>query len=239
MIIRLQKAIADAGYTSRRKAEDLIRQGRIFVNDKKADLGDKVSIGDKVYIDGKKINIDVDEEIKILIYNKPLGEETTKVAGEKKTVFDNLPKLKTGRWISLGRLDINTTGLLLFCNNGNLADKIIHPRNNLDREYIARIRGKPKKEELDKLSRGIKIDGDILKFTDLVKGRETNSHSWFAMVIKEGKNKAVRKLWNNIGYEVSRLKRVRLGPIFLPANLKPGEFRFLENKEFQKLVKDS
>ena len=237
-MIRLQKAIADAGFTSRRKAEDLIRQGRVFVNDKRADLGDKVSIGDNVYIDGKKINTDADNEIKILIYNKPLGEESTKASNTKKTVFDNLPKLKIGRWIALGRLDINTTGLLLFCNNGNLADKIIHPRNNLDREYLARIRGKPKRKELDKLLAGIKIEGNLLKFTDIVKGRETTSHTWFAMVIKEGKNRAVRKLWNSLGYEVSRLKRVRLGPIFLPPNLKAGEFRYLENKEFQKLVKD-
>ena len=237
-MIRLQKAIADAGFTSRRKAEDLIRQGRVFVNDKRADLGDKVSIGDNVYIDGKKINIDADNEIKILIYNKPLGEESTKASNTKKTVFDNLPKLKIGRWIALGRLDINTTGLLLFCNNGNLADKIIHPRNNLDREYLARIRGKPKRKELDKLLAGIKIEGNLLRFTDIVKGRETTSHTWFAMVIKEGKNRAVRKLWNSLGYEVSRLKRVRLGPIFLPPNLKAGEFRYLENKEFQKLVKD-
>ena len=237
-MIRLQKAIADAGFTSRRKAEDLIRQGRVFVNDKRADLGDKVSIGDNVYIDGKKINTDADNEIKILIYNKPLGEESTKASNTKKTVFDNLPKLKVGRWIALGRLDINTTGLLLFCNNGNLADKIIHPRNNLDREYLARIRGKPKRKELDKLLAGIKIEGNLLKFTDIVKGRETTSHTWFAMVIKEGKNRAVRKLWNSMGYEVSRLKRVRLGPIFLPPNLKAGEYRYLENKEFQKLVKD-
>ena len=237
-MIRLQKAIADAGFTSRRKAEDLIRQGRVFVNDKRADLGDKVSIGDNVYIDGKKINTDADNEIKILIYNKPLGEESTKASNTKKTVFDNLPKLKIGRWIALGRLDINTTGLLLFCNNGNLADKIIHPRNNLDREYLARIRGKPKRKELDKLLAGIKIEGNLLRFTDIVKGRETTSHTWFAMVIKEGKNRAVRKLWNSLGYEVSRLKRVRLGPIFLPPNLKAGEFRYLENKEFQKLVKD-
>ena len=237
-MIRLQKAIADAGFTSRRKAEDLIRQGRVFVNDKRADLGDKVSIGDNVYIDGKKINTDADNEIKILIYNKPLGEESTKASNTKKTVFDNLPKLKVGRWIALGRLDINTTGLLLFCNNGNLADKIIHPRNNLDREYLARIRGKPKRKELDKLLAGIKIEGNLLKFTDIVKGRETTSHTWFAMVIKEGKNRAVRKLWNSMGYEVSSLKRVRLGPIFLPPNLKAGEFRYLENKEFQKLVKD-
>ena len=237
-MIRLQKAIADAGFTSRRKAEELIRQGRVFVNDKRADIGDKVSIGDKVYIDGKKINTDADNEIKILIYNKPLGEESTKASNTKKTVFDNLPKLKIGRWIALGRLDINTTGLLLFCNNGNLADKIIHPRNNLDREYLARIRGKPKRKELDKLLAGIKIEGNLLRFTDIVKGGETTSHTWFAMVIKEGKNRAVRKLWNSLGYEVSRLKRVRLGPIFLPPNLKAGEFRYLENKEFQKLVKD-
>ena len=237
-MIRLQKAIADAGFTSRRKAEELIRQGRVFVNDKRADIGDKVSIGDKVYIDGKKIDTDIDNEIKILIYNKPLGEESTKASNTKKTVFDNLPKLKIGRWIALGRLDINTTGLLLFCNNGNLADKIIHPRNNLDREYLARIRGKPKRKELDKLLAGIKIEGNLLRFTDIVKGRETKSHTWFAMVIKEGKNRAVRKLWNSLGYEVSRLKRVRLGPIFLPPNLKAGEFRYLENKEFQKLVKD-
>jgi len=208
------------------------------VNDKRADIGDKVSIGDKVYIDGKKIDTDIDNEIKILIYNKPLGEESTKASNTKKTVFDNLPKLKIGRWIALGRLDINTTGLLLFCNNGNLADKIIHPRNNLDREYLARIRGKPKRKELDKLLAGIKIEGNLLRFTDIVKGRETTSHTWFAMVIKEGKNRAVRKLWNSLGYEVSRLKRVRLGPIFLPPNLKAGEFRYLENKEFQKLVKD-
>tara|TARA_A100001388_G_C28751552_1_gene492476 strand:- start:690 stop:1406 length:717 start_codon:yes stop_codon:yes gene_type:complete len=237
-MIRLQKAIADAGFTSRRKAEELIRQGRVFVNDKRADIGDKVSIGDKVYIDGKKINTDADNEIKILIYNKPLGEESTKASNTKKTVFDNLPKLKIGRWIALGRLDINTTGLLLFCNNGNLADKIIHPRNNLDREYLARIRGKPRRKELDKLLAGIKIEGNLLRFTDIVKGRETTSHTWFAMVIKEGKNRAVRKLWNSLGYEVSRLKRVRLGPIFLPPNLKAGEFRYLENEEFQKLVKD-
>ena len=201
-MIRLQKAIADAGFTSRRKAEELIRQGRVFVNDKRADIGDKVSIGDKVYIDGKKIDTDIDNEIKILIYNKPLGEESTKASNIKKTVFDNLPKLKIGRWIALGRLDINTTGLLLFCNNGNLADKIIHPRNNLDREYLARIRGKPRRKELDKLLAGIKIEGNLLRFTDIVKGRETTSHTWFAMVIKEGKNRAVRKLWNSLGYEV-------------------------------------
>lgn len=238
MTVRLQKAIADAGLSSRRKAEDLIREGRVFINNKQAILGDKVSIEDKVFIDGKKIFLNSNDSLKILLYNKPLGEECTVSDGKKKTVFDNLPKLKVGRWIALGRLDINTTGLLLFCNNGKIADKIIHPRNNLDREYLARIRGKPDEKDLKELLKGVKIEGDFLKFTDLVKGRETSSHTWFAMVIKEGKNRAVRKLWKNLGYEVSRLKRVRLGPIFLPANLKPGEYKFLEGNDLKKLTQE-
>ena len=129
MIVRLQKAIADAGHSSRRKAEDLIREGRVFINNKQAILGDKVSYEDKVFIDGKKIFLNSNDSLKILLYNKPLGEECTVSDGKKKTVFDNLPKLKVGRWIALGRLDINTTGLLLFCNNGKIADKIIHNRN--------------------------------------------------------------------------------------------------------------
>ena len=238
MTVRLQKAIADAGHSSRRKAEDLIREGRVFINNKQAILGDKISNEDKIFIDGKKIILNSDDSVKILLYNKPLGEECTVADGKKKTVFDNLPKLKAGRWIALGRLDINTTGLLLFCNNGKIADNIIHPRNNLDREYLARIRGKPDEKDLKKLLKGVKIEGDFLKFTDLVKGRETSSHTWFAMVIKEGKNRAVRKLWKNLGYEVSRLKRVRLGPIFLPANLRPGEFQFIEGNDLKKLTQE-
>ena len=120
MTVRLQKAIADAGHSSRRKAEDLIREGRVFINNKQAILGDKVSNEDKVFIDGKKIILNSDDSVKILLYNKPEGEECTISDGKKKTVFDNLPKLKAGRWIVLGRLDINTTGLLLFCNNGKI-----------------------------------------------------------------------------------------------------------------------
>ena len=156
MIVRLQKAIADAGHSSRRKAEDLIREGRVFINNKQAILGDKVSYEDKVFIDGKKIFLNSNDSLKILLYNKPLGEECTVSDGKKKTVFDNLPKIKVGRWIALGRLDINTTGLLLFCNNGKIADKIIHPRNNLDREYLARIRGK-------RIAKGSKNRGRFFK----------------------------------------------------------------------------
>lgn len=238
MTVRLQKAIADTGHSSRRKAEELIFEGRVYINEKKASIGDKISESDQIFIDGKKLHRAVANSTKILIYNKPTGEECTNPDGKKKTVFDNLPKLDSGRWISLGRLDINTTGLLLFCNNGSLANQIIHPSNNLDREYLARIRGKPTEKDLKKLLTGISIDGNKIKFTDLVKGRETTSHSWFAMVIKEGKNRAVRKLWNSIGFEVSRLKRVRLGPIFLSAKLKLGEYEFLDEKEIKKLTQN-
>ena len=143
------------------------------------------------------------------------------------------PQLKSGRWVALGRLDINTSGLLLFSNNGALANRIIHPKNQIEREYLARIRGKPSKDDINNLIEGFDVEGDFLKFTDVVEGRQTTSHTWFAMVIMEGKNRAVRKLWNELGFEVSRLKRTRLGHIFLPATLSPGKFKRLNEKEIK------
>ena len=236
MSVRLQKAIADAGITSRRKAETLIESGRVFLNDKKAKLGDKFLSGDKIFIDGKEIKFNLSKQ-KLIIYHKPIGEICSKSGYGKPTVFDNLPPLKNSRWIALGRLDINTSGLLLFSNDGVLANQIIHPKKQVEREYLARIRGKPSDEDLKKLLDGFKIEGNFLKFTDVVRGRTTKSHTWFAMVIMEGKNRAVRKLWNALGFEVSRLKRTRLGHIFLPADLPPGNFRDLEEKEIKVFIK--
>ena len=218
MSVRLQKAIADSGICSRRKAELLIESGRVFLNNKKAKLGDKVEDLDKIFIDGKEIKL-IRTKKRLIIYHKPVGEICSKSGQGKPTVFDNLPILKNSRWVALGRLDINTSGLLLFSNDGVLANKIIHPKKQVEREYLARIRGKPKEEDLKKLLKGIKIEGEFLKFTDVVRGRTTKSHTWFAMVIMEGKNRAVRKLWISLGFEVSRLKRTRLGHIFLHADL--------------------
>ena len=223
MSVRLQKAIADSGICSRRKAELLIESGRVFLNNKKAKLGDKVEDLDQIFIDGKEIKL-IRAKKRLIIYHKPVVEICSKSGQGKPTVFDNLP---------LGRLDINTSGLLLFSNDGVLANKIIHPKKQVEREYLARIRGKPKEEDLKKLLKGIKIEGEFLKFTDVVRGRTTKSHTWFAMVIMEGKNRAVRKLWNSLGFEVSRLKRTRLGHIFLPADLSPGKYRDLEDKEIK------
>ena len=143
MSVRLQKAIADSGICSRRKAELLIQSGRVFLNNKKAKLGDKVEDLDKIFIDGKEIKL-IRTKKRLIIYHKPVGEICSKSGQGKPTVFDNLPILKNSRWVALGRLDINTSGLLLFSNDGVLANKIIHPKKQVEREYLARIRGRPK-----------------------------------------------------------------------------------------------
>ena len=149
-----------------------------------------------------------------------------------------MPPEKNFRWISVGRLDLNTSGLLLLTNNGQVANQLMHPSSMLDREYIARIRGEVEPADIDKLKKGIQIDGNRMKFNDLVEGRITKSHSWFALVIQEGKNREVRKLWNALGYEVSRLKRVRYANIFLPSTLKQGNYRELSQKEIDNLIKN-
>ena len=211
--------MAQNGYSSRRKIENLIKEGRVFINDVPAKLGDKISSEEKIYIDGKEINIQERISSELLMYNKPVGEECSH-GSSKKTIFDSLPKPKSGKWISIGRLDINTSGLLLITNDGKLANDIIHPSNEIEREYIARVRGKPSDTNLKKLISGINLDNEKVFFTDLVKGKETSSHTWFALVIMSGKNRSVRKLWDSIGHDVSRLKRVRLGALFLPKELR-------------------
>lgn len=227
---RIQKVLAQNGYSSRRKIESLIKEGRVFINDVPAKLGDKISSEEKIYIDGKEINIQERIFSELLMYNKPVGEECSH-GSSKKTIFDSLPKPKSGKWISIGRLDINTSGLLLITNDGKLANDIIHPSNEIEREYIARVRGKPSDTNLKKLISGINLDNEKVFFTDLVKGKETSSHTWFALVIMSGKNRSVRKLWDSIGHDVSRLKRVRLGALFLPKELREGKFKRISPNE--------
>ena len=200
---RIQKVLAQNGYSSRRKIENLIREGRVYINEVPAKLGDRISKEEKIFIDGKEIVISNKISTELLMYHKPKGEECTH-SGASKTIFDNLPKPKSGKWICIGRLDINTSGLLLITNDGKLANDIIHPSNEIEREYIVRVRGIPSDSNLKKLMSGITIDKEKVLFTDLVKGKETSSHTWFALVIMSGKNRSVRKLWDSIGHEVSR-----------------------------------
>ncbi len=227
---RIQKVLAQNGYSSRRKIENLIREGRVYINEVPAKLGDRISKEEKIFIDGKEIVISNKISTELLMYHKPKGEECTH-AGASKTIFDNLPKPKSGKWICIGRLDINTSGLLLITNDGKLANDIIHPSMEMEREYIVRVRGKPSDSDLKKLLSGVEIEKEKIFFTDLVKGKETSSHSWFALVIMSGKNRSVRKLWDSIGHEVSRLKRVRLGKLFLPKELREGKFKRISSEE--------
>lgn len=236
---RIQKVLSDSGLASRRQIEKFIQEKRIYVDDRLAKIGEKVSRDDLIFLDGKKINLSIKNKLRILALNKPEGYECTRSEkSPKKKIFDLLPPEKKFRWISVGRLDLNTSGLLLLTNNGQVANKLMHPSSMLDREYIVRIRGKVDPVDLDKLKRGIRIDGYKMKFNDLVQGRVTKSHSWFAIVIQEGKNREIRKLWSTLGYEVSRLKRVRFANIFLSSTLKKGSYKELNQNEIDNLIKN-
>ena len=236
---RIQKVLSDSGLASRRQIEKFIQEKRIYVDDRLAKIGEKVSRDDRIFLDGKKVNLSIKNKLRILALNKPEGYECTRSEkSPKKKIFDLLPPEKKFRWISVGRLDLNTSGLLLLTNNGQVANKLMHPSSMLDKEYIVRIRGKVDPVDLDKLKRGIRIDGYKMKFNDLVQGRVTKSHSWFAIVIQEGKNREIRKLWSTLGYEVSRLKRVRFANIFLSSTLKKGSYKELNQNEIDNLIKN-
>ena len=170
------------------------------------------------------------------MYNKKVGEISSRNDPDhKKTIFDSLPKLRSGRWVSVGRLDIYTSGLILFTNDGSLANQLMHPSSNIEREYIARVHGNVTDEILNNLIEGVKLDDGFAKFTDVQGGRKGNTNQWFAMVIMEGRTREVRRLWESQGLEISRLKRVRYGNVFLPANLKQGAYKELSKSEVNAL----
>ena len=237
MGVRIQKVLSEKGIASRRKIESLIKEGKIKVNNRTAVLGQPISNSDKVTIEGKSIRIsDNQEPIRVLIYNKKVGEicSNNDPQGRSK-VFDSLPSINSGRWISIGRLDINTSGLLLFSNNGSIANKLMHPSSNIEREYIARVHGKVDQTSINNLLTGVYLDDGLAKFTDVQMGRHGATNYWFAMVIKEGRSREVRRLWESQGFEISRLKRVRFGGLFLPANLKKGSWKELNKEEMKKI----
>ncbi|WP_241502615.1 pseudouridine synthase, partial [Bathymodiolus azoricus thioautotrophic gill symbiont] len=233
---RLQKLIATAGYGSRRWAERLIEQGRIEVNNKTASIGDKAQITDTVKIDGRKIDLTryQEEEIKVIILNKQAGVIcSNKDEKGRKSVFDLLPK--ESRWVMVGRLDLNTSGLLLFTNNGDLANKLMRPSSEIDREYAVRVLGKVEPEDLQQLTDGIELDDGFAKFTRVSVGGGQGANRWYKVVLKEGRKREVRRLWESLGFKVSRLIRIRFGEIRLPDNLranqvdtlKPGQVKLL------------
>jgi len=228
---RLQKVMAQSGYGSRRNIEILIAQGHLTINGQPAKLGDSVGPGDKVKLDGNVIQLRFGaERPRVLMYHKPEGEIVTRDDPEKRpTVFDKLPKVHGGRWVSVGRLDLNTGGLLLFTTSGELANKLTHPRFEVEREYAVRVMGELTEETSAKLLKtGVDIDGELCTFDSIEDRGGEGSNHWYHVVLREGKNREVRRMMEGVGLMVSRLMRVRFGPVPLPGFLKRGMLREMD-----------
>lgn len=240
MAERIQKILAGAGLCSRRQAERWIEEGRVKLNGKRAKLGQSATNRDLIEFDGKAVAIVQTSPIdaRVLLYHKPEGEICTRAAGEKRpTVFDNLPALISGRWISVGRLDLNTSGVLLFTDSGILANRLMHPSSEIEREYAVRVLGPVKKSAIEALLNGVAIDGKTAAFdrVEQIQGSE-GRNQWFRVVIREGRYREVRKLWEAVGYTVNRLKRIRYGDIKLPRNLRAGKFNAMPPRQRDKVL---
>jgi len=235
---RIQKLIANAGYGSRRWAERLIEQGRISINNQEAKLGDKAIITDKVTIDGRLIDLSrySEEETKVLILNKQAGVICSNKDEEgRQSVFEFLPD--NTRWVMVGRLDLNTSGLLLFTNNGDLANKLMHPSSEIDREYAVRVLGKVEDEHIKKLTNGIELEDGFAKFHRVTLGGGEGANRWYHVVVREGRKREVRRLWEALDFKVSRLIRTRFSDIRLPEKLRANQSEYLKPKQVQALLK--
>ncbi|MCD8523230.1 MAG: pseudouridine synthase [Saccharospirillaceae bacterium] len=235
---RIQKLLALAGVASRREVERWIGEGRVSVNGVIAKLGDRASRYDDVRVDGRQIPLeDAGRSRRVLAYNKPVGEVCTLKDPEgRPTVFDHLPKTKGERWVNIGRLDINTSGLLLFTTDGELANKLMHPSSGVDREYAVRVRGDVDEAMIERLKEGVMLDDGMARFTDVKFFDGEGQNKWFHVVLMEGKNREVRRLWESQGIAVSRLKRVRYGCIFMPSNVPVGTWVELGQREVNDLA---
>ena len=235
---RLHKRLAQAGYGSRRVIEEWIRAGRITVNGQKAQIGASVALGDVVSIDGKIVNWErsLTPSQRVLIYNKPNGEVCTRSDPEgRATVFDRLPRVD-GRWVAVGRLDFTTLGLLLFTNDGELAHRLMHPSSGMEREYAVRVLGQVDEDMLRRLREGVMLEDGTAQFDVIMDAGGQGSNHWYHVIVHEGRNREVRRLWESQGVTVSRLIRVRYGPVTLPKGLLPGRYRELDEDEVNTLL---
>ena len=230
---RIQKLLARAGVGSRREVESWIEAGRLQINAEPVMPGQKASVQDRIELDGKRLDIAAGAQVlrRVLIYNKPEGEVTTRRDPEgRPTVFDRLPRLPDHRWIAIGRLDINTTGLVLFTTDGELANRLMHPSRQVDREYAVRVFGEVDEAMIKRLSEGVMLEDGTARFTDISEAGGKGMNQWFHVTLMEGRNREVRRLWESQGVKVSRLKRVRYGPVFLPSRLVMGKWEELDQK---------
>ncbi len=231
MAERLQKLLANSGLGSRRKLEADIAAGSLIINGRVAVLGDKAASGDRIRYGERRYRVVLSErrDYRLIAYHKPEGRVTTRSDEQNRpTVFEHLPRLKDSRWVAVGRLDINTSGLLLFTDNGDLAHGLMHPSSEVEREYACRIRGPVSDEDVRKLHDGVELEDGHARFQRVWFDGGTDNNQWFRVVLSEGRNREVRRLWMALGYQVSRLIRVRYGPVELPAYVRAGKFMDVE-----------
>ena len=238
---KLHKVLAQAGLGSRLEMEQLILQGRISVNNEPAHIGQRIQYGDQVKINGKPIRYRIaPPPPRVIAYHKPTGEVVTHDDPQNRpTVFRKLPRLQQGKWQSVGRLDLNTEGLLLFSSSGDLANQLMHPRFGLEREYAVRVLGALTSEEKQKLLDGVRLDDGMAQFGTIEDGGGEGSNCWYRVTISEGRNREVRRLFESVGHAVSRLIRIRYGAMVLPRGLKRGAWMELDERDIRALFQAS
>ncbi|QQV09865.1 23S rRNA pseudouridine(2605) synthase RluB [Acinetobacter johnsonii] len=237
---KLQKVLARVGLGSRRYMEEVIAAGRVSVNGQVAQVGERIEPGDELRIDGRKVSFQIEDEIRrrVLIYYKPEGEICSRNDPESRpTVFDQLPAIANDRWVMVGRLDINSTGLLLFTNDGELANRLMHPSNEVEREYAVRVMGEVTPQIKNNMLKGVVLDDGPAKFESFSEIGGEGINRWFQVVVKEGRNREVRRIFESQGLKVSRLLRTRYGTVILPRELRTGRWMELDKNDIDNLTK--